>query len=84
MIEVEVQKDRYIYGKFNDLSAREVTFRFEGTYKMSFLRIKYKAPQGQKIMEDGSCFLKLQSDGNFIGYYANFDGCGKFQLIRIE
>ena len=83
IIDISAQDGRQLSGSFFDLSDPSITFTFEATYKMSYLRIRYKAPQGQRIMEDGCCFLRLQRDGNFSGYYSNFDGCGVFDLIRI-
>jgi len=88
IVEVQVQVDgengQRIEGEFYDERHPDIRFSFTGVYKMSFLRVRYKAPQGQKVMEDGDCFVKLQRDGNFTGYYANFDGCGEYDFVRMS
>jgi hypothetical protein len=87
-VDVQIQSDgqngQRIEGEFYDERHPDIRFSFTGVYKMSFLRVRYKAPQGQKVMEDGDCFLRLQKDGNFAGFYANFDGCGQYELIRMS
>jgi hypothetical protein len=83
-VQVDGQSGQRIEGEFYDEKHPDIRFAFTGVYKMSFLRVRYKAPKGQKVMEDGDCFVRLQKDGNFAGYYANFEGCGLYELVRIS
>lgn len=84
IVQVREQDERNnISGEFYDDEHPSITFAFTGVYKMSFLRVRYKAPRGQNVMEDGSCFVKLRPEGYFKGYYANFDACGEYELRRI-
>ncbi len=73
-------------GSFFDKSAPEAPIVFEGTLRKPYLRVQYHAPystsEGKGIMEDGSCFLNLQADGSFKGFYAGFDNYGEYELRR--
>ena len=80
MIEVERQENGEIEGRFFDLSAHGITIKFKGQLRFGNLFIRYWAPKGQKIMQDGCCFLRLQDDGSWKGYYADFSGCGTYEL----
>lgn len=81
MIEVERQENGAIFGYFYDTSTHDITIRFEGTLRFGHLLARYWAPKGQRIMQDGYCFLKLQDDGSWRGYYADFFGCGLYVLM---
>jgi CHAT domain-containing protein len=80
MIEVIRQENGEIEGQFFDLSTHDITIKFRGQLRFGNLFIRYWAPKGQRIMQDGCCFLKLQNNGNWEGYYADFSGCGRYEL----
>lgn len=84
MIEVIRQENGALGGQFFDPSTYDVTIQFEGQLRFGNLFIRYWVPKGQRIMQDGCCFLKLQDNGNWKGFYADFSGCGQYELILDE
>jgi len=75
-----------LMGTFFDKDLPEAPIVFEGTFRKPYLRIQFHSPypisEGRGVMEDGSCFLKLQNDGSFSGFYASFSNYGKYELSR--
>ncbi len=73
-------------GWFIDKRFPEVPVVFEGTLRKPYLRVHSHSPygnsEGKGVMEDGACFLQLQEDGSFRGFYASFDRYGQYELRR--
>jgi len=69
-----------IEGHFLDLPNQSVEMQFKGEFHYGKLSVGYWAPPGQNVMQDGCCYLKLGDDGILRGYYADFSGCGTYEL----
>lgn len=79
IIKVLWYEDGQLEGEFVDSSNR-VKMLFEGELRFGYLFVKYWAPPGQNVMQDGCCCLTLQPDGSLRGYFADFSGCGTYEL----
>lgn len=87
VIHVLKREGNSFIGSFFDKNLPEAPVVFEGTFRKPYLRVQYHSPysksEGKGVMEDGSCFLKLQDDGAFFkGFYAGFDNYGEYELRR--
>jgi pyrimidine deaminase RibD-like protein len=86
VIYVLTSKAGKLIGTFFDKNLPEAPIVFEGTFRKPYLRIQFHSPyptsEGRGVMEDGSCFLKIQNDDSFSGFYASFSNYGKYELSR--